>query len=152
MQAYTVMPVYYCNLQMPKDLSASKGEQHRVHQLLHPLPPANSLQTQHTRNWVPCLVALPAYSSCLFSPPSLRLYCFFHYLYSAVCEATLWSWPQHSTQWKHLLLACKLSNLVSETACLAVVLLWVRGWTETPEVSGSWVEFATLPNHIAGAA
>lgn len=80
---------YYCNLQMPKDLSASRGEQHRVHQLLHPLPPANCPDAAHTWNWVSCLVALPAYSSCLFSPPSLHLLL----LPPLSVLSCLWSYP-----------------------------------------------------------
>lgn len=140
-------------LQTPKDLPADKQRaQFRVYQLLRPLPPANSLRVQQTWNGVSALVVLPANSSCLFLCLALTSSCFFHCLYWAVLWATLWTRPQLSALSKCLLLVCKFSNLGTETASLAAVLLWVRGWTETPEGSDFWAEFVTLPNHAAVAA
>lgn len=64
---------------------------------------------------------------------------------SGLWSCTVWAWPQLPRPPKHLLLACKFSNLRDKVASQAVVLLWVRHQTHR-----GW-EIVTLCNHPAAA-
>lgn len=103
----------------------------------------NSLQKEHTWNWASALVALPAMESFSSTWPGAlaALLCSLSGLWSC----TVWAWPQLPRPPKHLLLACKFSNLRDKVASQAVVLLWVRHQTHR-----GW-EIVTLCNHPAAA-